>query len=89
VDKEHKQPRRPRRSEGALDALSQYILALVELANWPITLACACALMSRLASPLFPEDAATQALLMMSAICLGACVGKWIERRTAVHPKKT
>ena len=62
---------------------------VVRSATWAQTLACACAFASRLLWPLVPDDVLTHVFLVLSAISLGACVGRPIDRRLAQRRGKS
>lgn len=84
--------KRSRRPDPLLDAVGSvrdYVLYAVQVANWGLTLACACAFVSRLVWPMLPDDAAARCLLELFALGLGACTGKAIDRRLARRAEPT
>jgi hypothetical protein len=72
-----------------LGAFINFARTIVALASWALALAFICALMSRFAVPLFPEDVTTRGLLLLSPMTLGACIGKSIDRRAPARPRKS
>jgi hypothetical protein len=86
-DSVHGEDQQPALHGTFLDAFTNFARHIVSLASWALALACACALMSRLAVPLFPEDVTTRGLLLLSPLTLGACIGKQIDRSLAGKKK--
>jgi hypothetical protein len=84
-----KRSRRPDPLLDAVDSVRDYVLHAVQVANWGLTLACACAFVSRLVWPMLPDDMAARSLLEPSALGLGACTGKAIDRRLARRANAT
>jgi hypothetical protein len=67
-------------------AFRDCVLHVIKKASWKLTLAAALAVASRLAWPVLPDEAWVQAMLTLSALSLGACVGREIDRK--LRPKK-
>ena len=70
-----------------LEAFTNFARTIVAVASWALALALVCALMSRLAVSLFPEDITTRSLLLISPLTFGACVGKMIDNSLASRKK--
>lgn len=72
-----------------VSSVSDLVRYVVRSATWAQAFACTCAFASRLMWPLVPDDVLTHVLLVLSAISLGACVGRPIDRRLARRHRKS
>jgi hypothetical protein len=73
--------RRPDPFVDAVASVRDYVLHIIEVASWRLTFAAGFALASRLAWPLLPDDVTTRGLLGLTALSLGACVGRVFDRQ--------
>lgn len=72
----------------AVASIKDCVLHVMRVANWKLTLAAGVALASRLAWPLVPDDAATHGLLGLTALSLGACIGREIDRKVELSRRQ-
>ena len=79
--------RRPDPFVDAVSSIRDCVLHVMKVASWKLTLAAGFALASRLAWPLAPNDMATHGLLGLTALSLGACIGREIDRKVDL-PKR-
>ena len=71
----------------AVNSARNFALYIVETATWRLTLASACAVISRLV-PLPTEDITTRSLLGVFALNLGACIGRPLDHWFAARRRK-
>jgi len=70
------------------DPLAAAIHQVVKSANWKLTFACACAILSRLVWPLLPDDTVTHGLTGLFGLSLGVCLGKPLDGVGAKRVRK-
>ena len=80
--------RRPDPFVNAVSSIRDCVLHVMKVASWKLTLASGFALASRLAWPLAPDDAATHGLLGLTALSLGACIGREIDRKVELAKRR-
>lgn len=73
--------RRPDPFVDAVSSIRDCVFHVMKVASWKLTLAAGFALASRLAWPMVPDDMTTHGLLGLTALSLGACIGREIDRK--------
>jgi len=78
--------RRPDPFVDAVASVRDYLMHTIEVASWRLTFAAGFALLSRLAWPLLPDELSTRGLLGLTAISLGACIGRRFDQKKRGRP---